>query len=304
MQPRLSRFGCPRCAAPLTPWLRELTLPEARATLESETWMLPGGTFVHRDGALLAGRLAVPVQGQYPWLLAPLGPAFLREHPEAVRTIGCCGLSFVPGLPNLVCPCGQEVGFGYRDCCNPHWYALHASVTVEQRDDPAPSGPPDERLAQARALVAGALPAVAAWPANRPHVEHADPSTWRAAPRLRDLGLQCGGGVESPLLMFRSTQLPRATALVVPIPWAQLVRFMVLAEEPAGCPDVPLTWQFGARDAPTVQVARSGTTVLITVWQREHTWAVRISASRWRKAWMRLRRRAAGRSLADRRVAT
>jgi hypothetical protein len=91
--------------------------------------------------------------------------------------------------------------------------------------------------------------------------------------------------------MLRSTPLPTATALVVPIPWPQLVRLLVLAEPPYGSPDVPLTWQAGHQDAPTVQVSCSGTTVLVTVWQREHSWAVRTSRSRWCAAWARLRRR-------------
>lgn len=298
MTSTLSRFCCPACGAALTPWLRELTLGEAAATHASGTWLLPGGTFVRRDGPL---QPAGPALANHPWLLPPIDERWLRPHPDQARTIGCCGMNYRPDLPNLTCPCGQEVGFGHRDCCGPHWYALHQSVLREQTDDPAPLTALDGPLAQLRALVAGPLPAITAWPPNNKSTYPWDVDTWKAAPRLRDVGLHCGGGVEAPMLMLRSMQLPTGTALYVPIRWPQLVRSLVLAEEPWGTPAVPLTWQAdhatplspGPRTTTTVQLTRSTTTVLVTVWQGHDTWAVRISASRWRSAWARLRRRAA-----------
>lgn len=299
MTSTLSRFCCPACGAALTPWLRELTLSDAVEIDASDTWLLPGGTFTRDDGPL---QLRGPHLPKHPWLLAPIDEPWLRPHPDHMRTLGCCGMSFRPDLPNLTCPCGQEVGFGYRDCCNPHWYALHESVRREQTADPEPPPPVDEHLAKLRALVDGPLPPLAAWPPNNVHTFPGDLETWKQAPRLRDMGLWCGGGIEAPTLLLRSMQLPPATAFHIPIRWPQLVRSLVLGEQPWGTPRVPLTWQAhrtpavasAPRTTATVQVSRADAAVLLTVRQDRDTWAVRISASRWRAAWTHLRRRVTG----------
>lgn len=287
---RSSRFCCPACGAALTPWLRELTLGEALAIRESRTWLLPGGTFAHRYGPLLRDSQAGPPMADYPWLLPPLGERWLRAHPDRGRWQGCCGMSYCVGQPNLVCPCGQEVGFGYRDCCNPHWYALHEAVVVEVADEPEPQPPWRERLARARARVDASLPEMTRWVPRGSGVYHGDASTWDEALRLVDVRLACGGGAAEPALMLASAQLPAGSALVLPIPWSQLARLLVLDEQPWGSPDVPLTWQRMGESVPHVQVSQRGRTVLVTSWRGTESGAVRIDTGRWIRAWARLRR--------------
>lgn len=282
-----SRFCCPSCGAALTPWLRELELAEAVNLSEDETWAVPGGWFVRRDAPLLAGTYLAEGATEYPWLLAPLSARWLRVHGELMRRVGCCGLSF-GGLPNLLCACGAEVAGGYGDCIGAHWYALLASVVREQAADGERPIDVATRLARAREL-AGAPIAAEGCTLPRAVIYLDDPGSWGPALRLSDVRLGCGGGVGEPALVIESAQLPGGDALVLPIPWCQLVRLLVLDETPWADPQVPLTWKRG--EGPQVQVARSEGRVLLTVWRRHESAAVTLDANRWTDAWADLRGR-------------
>jgi hypothetical protein len=284
---RLRRFLCPRCGATLTPWLRALSLAEAQASFESRTWLVPGGWFLHCD-ELRAGAWDGGLRA-YPWLIAPLPPRWLRPHPDPLRSGGCCGMGFDEERPNLVCACGHEVGIGYRDCCNPQWYALREQVGQAELDDPAPPQGVAHGLARARAIVDGTPVAAAPCTVGR-GVDLDDPSSWSAAPRLHELRLSCSGGEADPVLAIESPELPAGAALVVPVPWVVLVRMIALGERPWGAPEVPLPWQSMRAAAPIVHLSGRRKVVLMTVWgPGAQASAVRFTAAAWAGAWARLR---------------
>ncbi len=296
---KLRRFHCIGCGLAVTPWLRELKLADAQARYESRTSLVPGGWFVH-DDALQAGMWRAPAR--HPWLIAPLPGRWLRPHPDAGRSSGCCGMNFVPELPNLVCACGREVGFGYRDCCGPQWYALGEQLALGVIDDPAPPRGVAWGLARAQEIVdaapvAGAPEAIGGHVDHRVSaprkiggwVDHEDPSTWSAAPRLGELRLSCSGGAEAPVLTIEAPELDGA-ALVVAVPWVVLMRFFALAERPWGDPAVPLSWQASVADAPIVHLSGHRKVVLMTIWgPGQQSSAVRFKAAAWAGAWARLR---------------
>ncbi|WAS99102.1 hypothetical protein [Nannocystis punicea] len=281
-----SRFCCPRCGEALTPWVRELELAEAVNLQESNTWVLPSGWFVRRDSELLAGSAFTYGPANHPWVFAPMTNWWLRVHSDPLRTVGCCGLAcFGPERPNLVCACGEEVGLGYCDCIGPYWYALHESVVHEQEVDAAPPQAIAERLTRLRERVARPIVRAGYAPGGRQPLHH-DPSSWREALRLGEVRVDCGGGIEDPALVIASQQLPAGAQLVVPLPWCQLVRLVVLEEQPWAETESPLTWQHG--NGPAVCVSRHSRQVLLTTWgPGDASWAVTIEARAWAEAWAR-----------------
>ncbi|MCY1066356.1 hypothetical protein OV090_16370 [Nannocystis sp. RBIL2] len=287
---RSIRFRCPRCDVPLTPRLRALELMEALCLQGDQTWLLPAGWFVRRDDPRLASPYLATALADYPWLLAPLPSRWIRVHPDPARTTGCCGLNWWgPDKPNLVCRCGHEIGFGHGDCIGPHWYSLHASTVREEAI--AETAPPDYagRLARARELVAAPITSPPHDPGGRPAMADDVPS-WDRALHLAELELTCGGGIEDPSLMIASPQLPAEARLVVPIPWCQLVRQLVLAEKPWAENELPLGWKSPRQDAPQVELSRHRQRVLMTVWGPGRSeWAVTMRPSTWADAWARLR---------------
>lgn len=281
-----SRFRCPRCGAALTSWLRELELADALNLHMSHTWSLPSRWFVRRDSPLLRGSLLTE-PASYPWLLAP-SMKWLRIHADGARTIGCCGLAhYGPELPNLVCACGHEIGLGYRDCIGPYWFSLHASVVREEAVDAAPLQRLAERLTGLRARVAGPVARTGYDPGGRGAWHH-DTTTWDDATRLNEVALDCGGGVDDPAITITSPQLPAGAQLVVPLPWCQLVRLVVLCEKPWAETSSPLRWQNG--EQPRVSVSRHRRRVLLTAWGKgDASWAVTFEVRAWAGAWARLR---------------
>lgn len=284
-----SRFCCPRCNAALTPWSRALELADAVCLQGSQTWLVPAGWFVRRDSTLLRGADLREDLPTFPWLFAPLSGWWLRTHPDPMRSVGCCGMAFSgPGAPNLLCACGHEVGIGHRDCIGPHWYALHESVIREDALDEAPPAAIAQRLAQARELVRAPMTRVAHDPKGG-SVIGLDTSDWHEALHLADVQLECGGGFDDPALVIASPQLPEGARLIVPIPWHQLVRPLVLAEQPWGEMALPLTWKSERSDEQHVRLLRRKRRILLTVWGKRTGWVVTISLKAWKAAWARLR---------------
>lgn len=285
----LRRFHCPRCDAALTPWLRELTLADALCTQESGTWLMPAGFFARRGTALLDAWPTAPFAA-FPWLLAPQDERWIKPHPDMNRTIGCCGLSFRgEEFPNLVCPCGHEVGVGYRDCCGPHWYRLHESVVTRDSEDARPLRDLDARLARARQVVTSARPEREVFTSSATDAYAGDPSTWSGAPWLDDPSLTCTGGEPETTLVIEADGMPDGKAAFLPVPWPVIVRFVALEESPWGSPDVPLVWK--RADGPEVHIARADDVVLCTAWTRraEDNVAMVFDAAEWSAAWDRLR---------------
>ncbi|MCY0995212.1 hypothetical protein OV203_49255 [Nannocystis sp. ILAH1] len=286
MTPMRSRFRCPRCGEVLTPWSRELELAEALNPFESQTWLLPAQWFVRWDHPGLRDSYLGGHPASYPWLFAPLTRWWVQVHPDSRRTAGCCGLAYGgSGPPNLVCACGLEIGVGHRDCSGPHWYALHESVVHEQEVDATPLQATAGRLARLRYRVGRPV----ARPGHDPgggNVWHHERATWNEALRLRELTIDCGGGIEDPALVIESPQLPPGAQLVVPLPWCQLVRLAALGEQPWGEAESPLTWMSGLREGPHVCVSRYRRRVLLTAWGPDPTsWAVTIEVRAWADAW-------------------
>ncbi|PCC75464.1 hypothetical protein SAMN02745121_00003 [Nannocystis exedens] len=285
-----SRFRCPRCGEALTPWSRELELAEALNPFESQTWLLPSQWFVRRDHPRLRDSYLGGHPASYPWLFAPLTRWWLRVHPDPRRTAGCCGLACCGAdLPNLVCACGLEIGLGYRDCAGPHWFALHETVVHEQAVDPTPPRSIAGRLARLRQRVGRPIARPGYDPGGR-NAWHRERTTWNEALRLRAVTIDCGGGSEDPALVIESPQLPAGAQLVVPLPWCQLVRLVVLGEQPWAESESPLTWMSGAREGPRVCVSRYRRRVLLTAWgPGQASWAVTIEVRAWAEAWAGLR---------------
>lgn len=282
-----SRFCCPRCHAALTPWLRALELAEAACLRASQTWLVPAGWFLRRDSELLRGadlRADLPT---FPWLFAPLTRWWLHVHP--MRAGGCCGMAFTgPDAPNLLCACGHEVGIGYRDCIGPHWYALHESVVREDAVDEAPPVAIAEGLARARELVTAPITTAAHDPKGG-SVIGLDTADWQEALHMSDIQLECGGGIDDPALVIASPQLPEGARLIVPIPWCQLLRPLVLGEQPWGELALPLTWKRERLEEERVRLLRRKRRILLTVWGKQKKWAVTMSPKAWKSAWARLR---------------
>lgn len=289
MKSTRTRFCCPRCRAPLTPWLRALELADAVCLQAAKTWLVPAGWFVRRDSELLrTAQLAyVP---NFPWMFAPLTNWWLNVHPDPMRTNGCCGLSFFgPDSPNLLCACGHEVGIGYRDCLGPHWYALHESVGQEDTPEDLPPIAITERLARVRERVENPLMATAHHPGGT-NASISYPDTWHEALHLADMQLEYGGGIHTPALVMTSPQLPTETSLIVPIPWCQIVRALVLDERPWGELALPLTWTTDGLEEHQVHLIRRKRRLLLTLWVKgQAKWAVTISPKAWLAAWARLR---------------
>ena len=287
MQSTRSRFRCPRCGEALTPWLRALDLADAVCLQLCHTWLLPAGYFLQRESALLRGSyLASPPA--FPWLFAPMTSWWLRVHPDRIRTSGCCGMNFVPGAPNLVCACGHEVGIGYKDCLGPYWYSLHESVVREDAADETPPRAIEERLARARERVEAPIPTTAYDPGKGSAGLFVE--TWHEARNLSDVEVDYGGGIDAPALVITSPQLPVGATLIVPIPWCQLVRFLVLGEQPWGEVALPLSWKGDGLEEQQVQLTRRKRRLLLTVWgPGQASWAVTISPKAWAAEWARLR---------------
>ena len=282
-----SRFSCPRCNAALTPWLRALELADAVCLHTSQTWLVPAGWFVRRDSELLRGADLRGDLPTFPWLFAPLTSFWLRVHP--MRAFGCCGMAFSgPDAPNLLCACGHEVGIGHRDCIGPHWYALHESVVREDAVDDAPPAAIAQRLARARELVTASI-ARAAHAPREGSVIGLDISDWQKALHLADVQLECGGGIDDPALVIASPQLPEGARLSVPTPWCQLVRSLVLGEQPWGQLALPLTWKRERLEEQHVRLLRHKRRILLTVCGERTGWAVTMSSKAWKAAWARLR---------------
>lgn len=283
----LSRFLCPRCDAALTPWLRPLPTADALCMTSSWTWLLPAEHYLHREDP----RLGAPWNSftDYPWLIPPQPERTIKHHPDGQRTIGCCGLSYRgPEHPNLVCACGEEIGIGYCDCCGPHWYALRASVRREESEEEDPTAELAAGLAHLRRICSGAAtPMVAARDPNNV-VLHDDVESWPGARRLIEIGLACSGDEADPELLLTSPQLPDGLPLVLPIPWCQLVRLIVLQVTPWGEPELPMTWQGDRKGAPQVQVSWRDGLVLLTLWPGQTVTAVTFPAAAWTAAWARL----------------
>ncbi len=282
------RFLCHRCGSALTPWLRQLALREALAPQADETWLLPGGFFAHRDDAALGDEVS-DAPDNFPWLLAPLGKRWLPTHPDLSRATGCCGLTFASATkPNLVCVRGHDVGLGRRECRGQQWYALNEDVTHQSERDPAPPGDVAPKLARARALVARPLPPLEAFGGDARAADHEAPEGWLDALWLEAPSLDCGGGEAAPSLVLRAKGLPAGQAVVLPMPWAQLVRLLCLDEAPWGSTDVPLVWKGG--EGPAVSVSRHDDLVLVSAAGAEP--GARLSlvfdAAEWSKAWARL----------------
>jgi hypothetical protein len=266
--------------------LRSLELAEALCPQADQNWLVPAGWFVRRDSPLLHGVYLSPPP-TFPWLVAPLTSWWLDVHPDPMRTSGCCGLSFrPPDTPNLLCGCGHEVGIGYKDCIGPHWYALHESVVREDTVDDAPPLPISDRLGRMRERVEAPI----TWTAHNPGGRGAwfrDVTTWHEARHLGDIRVEVGGGIDAPMLVMTSPQLPEGSGLIVPIPWWQLVRHLVLAEQPWGEIALPLLWKTAQHQ---VHLTRRKRRLLLTLWEKgDAAWAVTISPKAWRAAWVRLR---------------
>jgi len=242
---------------------------------------------VAREAPLLAGSHLAGLTG-YAWLFAPLSEWWLRVHSDPMRTVGCCGLNFY-GLdkPNLLCACGLEIGIGHGDCIGPHWYALHESVVREDAVEAVQAPALEGRLARARARVAAPINLAAYDPGGR-GTNADDPPSWGRALHLAELEVACGGGIDAPVLVIASPQLPADARLVVPIPWCQLVRFLVLAERPWGETTEPLTWKSVSAEAQHVRLSRRKRKVLMTVWGPGRAeWAVTMNPLAWASAWAR-----------------
>jgi hypothetical protein len=284
--PLRHRFLCPRCHSALTPWLRELTWREALCVEGDDTSLVPAGHFVHRDAA---GVDWTPEA--FPWLLAPLGAKWLVAHPDPARTVGCCGLAFLNGAPNLLCPRGHEVGAGYRDCLGPHWYALSEEVERQSERDPSPPPDPAPALERARALAAAPPPSgLEHFADRRPAVRPDATETWLDALWLEAPSLALTGGEASPALVARATGLPPGRALLWPAPWPLLARLLCLDVPPFGDAEAPLGWRGG--DGPTVNVVRGDALVLLTSHRRhaDEAGAFVFDAAEWSDAWARLKR--------------
>jgi hypothetical protein len=271
--------------------MRALALADAVCLQGAQTWLVPAGWFVRRDSELLRGADLRGHLPTFPWLFAPLTRWWLRLHPDPRRTVGCCGLNFFGAdAPNLLCACGHEVGIGHEDCIGPHWYSLHESVVREDVADDAPPTALAERLARARELVEAPITRVSHDPKGG-SVIGGDTYGWHTLLHLADVNLEYGGGIGDPALVIGSPQLPEGARLIVPIPWCQLVRPLVLAEQPWGELALPLEWESRGTDEQRLRarLSRRKRRILLTVWKKRTGWAVTISAKAWKAAWARLR---------------
>jgi len=97
-------LGCRACGAQLTEWLRAWPLTDEGRAVQTE---VPVGTFAPRPSHRRSG---------FPVAVHLSSTVGLREHPEGRRSIGCCGISYREGQPNLVCAgCGAEAGYRLSD---------------------------------------------------------------------------------------------------------------------------------------------------------------------------------------------
>jgi hypothetical protein len=116
-------FGCLRCSVPWTVPLRR-----APDCFEHEAHdrcvQVPPGTWRSEPNR---NRPDAPVV---------VGPDAVRSptfHPDAGRRVGCCGVAYRAGKPNLLCPgCGMEAGYLLMDGDHVPWSAAFPSHVLEQ----------------------------------------------------------------------------------------------------------------------------------------------------------------------------
>lgn len=282
------RFLCPRCRSALTPWLRELTLPEALCVQGDETWLLPGGFFALRDAVVFGDGAPTSFDG-FPWLIAPLAKRWMPPHPDLSRSTGCCGLRFQSeDKPNLVCMRGHDVGISYRECRGPHWYAIGEFTEQQTERDPHPLVDLEAKRARVRTLVDRPLPGFTAFAERTSNVDHETPDGWLDALWLEAPVLTYGGGQANPTLVLQAKGLPADRAVIMPTPWVQLLRLLCLDETPWGAPEAPLTWK--SSGGPVINVSRHEDFVLLTVAEigASGRLAHVFDAAEWTSAWARL----------------
>jgi hypothetical protein len=236
-------FGCPACGAHLTPPLRALPawVPRDGVELCCE---VPEGYWSVREDA--RGRPTHPVA------VNPHDLQGVAPHPDMHRRVGCCGVSYRPGQPNVLCArCGAEVGYELTDGDHvQHAVFLaespRAAVVVAEPDDDALRARFDARVGDPRAL-----PADAGWSAvpERLRVDperlYDDPQDPARFPALHDLDARVVG---------RELRVALDGVWVRP-PWpdGERDRVVALGAIPLGGGPEPLFWWV---DLPTSPDAR------------------------------------------------
>ena len=124
---------CRACAHALTGPL--VMIPSDRESTNEEPGKayVPAGVCLRSDGKFFThseGKLVVA---------ASYADRFLR-HPEASRSVGCCGPSGSLDRPNLVCYCGREVATLFADCWLPHAILIDADAVDQVAEGKAGRG--------------------------------------------------------------------------------------------------------------------------------------------------------------------
>ncbi len=233
-------FGCPTCGARFTPLLRALPawVPRDAADRCCE---VPEGFWSLRDDP--RGRPHHPVA------VSPHDLLGVVPHPESGRRVGCCGVSYRAGLPNVLCArCGAEAGYELSDGD----HVPHAAFLAETRCAAADTGEPDDDALRARFEArgedVGALPEDAGWSAlpERLRVDperlYDDPQDPALFPALHDLDVRVAG---------REVRVALDGVWVRP-PWpdAERDRVVALGAIPTGGDAEPLFWWTDVPVAP------------------------------------------------------
>ena len=215
-------LGCAHCGAQLTEWLRPWPLSDDVRDQQTE---VPAGTWAHRPS---------PQRPGFPVAVHLGSTVGLAPHPEIRRSIGCCGISYREGQPNLVCAaCGAEAGYRLSDgdhCVHGIFLAEHVvdrqAVALPALVDAAVS------VVRARGFDAlqarFALPEHVAWEADEPYALAEREAVEIALAEVDGLlELTLGGVVVRP-----------------PWPAGEQRRLRVLGATAEGTPDDPIEWWF------------------------------------------------------------